>query len=180
MKKLFFFALPLLLISCKGVEQYRAGIEELASNWGNTTTSITDFASSVSNDLSNYTKAVAGATLDDAVAMKLKPEQTAAWDAAQKAILDALGAYTPFQSTVNDFIKTWTEKSADVTALTDGLANKKLSGDVAGKVAELGQFVTTANDNLNAWKGTYSTIKSGADAALSALNQLRDSLSAAK
>lgn len=179
MKKLFLFALPLLMISCKGVEQYRAGIEELSGNWDNTTKAITDFSGMVSSDLTNYTQALAGVKLDEAVAMKLKPEQTAAWDAAQKAVTDALGAYAPFQQTINDFVTTWTEKSAAVTALKDGLAAGKIEGDVTAQLAELGGMVTTANDNLKAWQGTYGTIKGGVDTAMSALTQLMGTLAPA-
>lgn len=178
MKKLFLFALPLLLISCKGVEQYRAGIEELSGNWDNTTKAVTDFSSMVSNDLTNYTQALAGVQLDEASAKKLKPEQTTALEAAQKAVTDALGAYAPLQQTINDFAKTWTEKSASVTALKDGLAAGKIEGDVNAQLTELGALVTTANDNLNAWQGTYSTVKGGVDTAMASLTQLMGSLAA--
>ena len=133
MKKLFLFALPLLLISCKGVEQYRAGIEELSGNWDNTT----------------------------------------------KAVTDALGAYAPLQQSINDFATTWTEKSAAVTALKDGLAAGKIEGDVTAQLAELGGLVTTANDNLKAWQGTYGTVKGGVDTAMSALTQLMGTLAPA-
>ncbi len=179
MKKLILFALPLLMISCKGVEQYRAGIEELSGNWDNTTKAVTDFSGMVSSDLTNYTKALAGVKLDDAVAKKLKPEQTAAWDAALKGVTDALGAYAPLQQTINDFVKTWSEKSAEVTALKDGLNAGKIEGDVTAKLAELGGLVTTAGDNLKAWQGSYGTVKGGVDSAMSALTQLMGTLAPA-
>lgn len=179
MKKLLLFALPLLMISCKGVEQYRAGIEELSGNWDNTTKAVTDFSGMVSNDLTGYTKALAGVQLDEMTAKKLKPEQTAAWDAANKAVTDALGAYAPLQQNINDFVATWTEKSAEVTALKDGLAAGKIEGDVTAKLAELGGLVTTAGDNLKAWQGTYGTVKGGVDTAMSALTQLMGSFAPA-
>jgi hypothetical protein len=180
MKKLFLFALPLLMISCKGVEQYRAGIEELSGNWDTTTTAVTDFAGMVSTDLTNYTQALANVKVDDAVAKKMKPEQTAALDAAKKAVTDALGAYAPLQQTINDFVKTWSEKSADVTALKDGLAAGKIEGDVAAKLTELGALVTSANDNLTAWKGSYGTVKGGVDTAMGALTEMLGGLTAGK
>ena len=142
MKKLFLFALPLLLISCKGVEQYRAGIEELSGNWDNATKALTDFSGTVTTDMTNYQAALTSMNLDESVTKKLKPEQTAAWDAAKKGVEDALGAYGPFQQKVNDFIKTWSEKSAEVTALKDGLAAGKIEGDVNANLADLGAMVT--------------------------------------
>jgi hypothetical protein len=173
MKKLFLFALPLvLLVACKGVEQYRAGIEELSGNWDTTTKAITDFAGMVSSDMTNYTQAAAAMPmLDEATAKKMKPEQTAAIDAAKKGVTDALAAYAPLQQTVNDFIKTWSEKSAEVTALKDGLAAGKIEGDVAGKLTELNAMVTTGNENLKAWQASYATVKGGVEAAMANLKQ---------
>ncbi len=180
MKKLFLFALPLLLISCKGVEQHRAGIEELSGNWDNTTKSITDFAGMVSSDLTGYTRALAGVRLDDAVAKKLKPEQTAAFASAQEAVTKALSGYAPLQQSINDFVKTWTEKSADMTALKDGLAAGKIDGDVNAKTAELNDMIATGNNNLKDWQGSYASIKGGVDSAMAALTQLMSSFSATK
>ena len=180
MKKLFLFVLPLLIVSCKGVEQYRAGIEELSGNWDNATKAVTDFAGTVSNDLTNYQTALAGVQIDEMTAKKLKPEQTAAFDAAKKAVEDALAGYAPFQQTINDFATMWTEKAATVTALKDGLAAGKLEGDVTGQLAELGTMVTTANDNLKAWTESYGAVKGGVDTAMGSLTELMGTFSAAK
>ncbi len=179
MKKLFLFALPLLMISCKGVEQYRAGIEELSGNWDNTTKSVTDFAGMVSGDLSNYTKALAGVTLDEMTIKKLKPEQVTAFKASQLAVTQALGGYAPLQQSINDFVKTWSEKSAEVTALKDGLAAGKIEGDVTAKLAELNGLVATAGENLTAWQAAYGTVKGGVDKSMGELTALTASFAPA-
>lgn len=171
MKKLFLFALPLvLLVACKGVEQYRAGIEELSGSWDTTTTAITEFQAKVTNDMTAYTQAAASMpVMDEATAKKLKPEQTSAIEAAQKGVTEALSAFAPLQQTISDFVKTWSEKSAEVTALKDGLAAGKIEGDVAGKLTELNALVATGNENLKAWEASYATVKAGAESAMSAL-----------
>jgi len=173
MKKLFLFALPLvLLVACKGVEQYRAGIEELSGNWDTTTKAITDFAGMVSSDMTNYTQTAASVPpVDEATAKKMKPEQVAAINAAKQGVTDALGAYVPLQQTINEFVAAWSEKSAEVTALKDGLAAGKIEGDVTAKLTELNAYVATGNDNLKAWEASYATVKGGVEAALSALKQ---------
>ena len=176
MKKLFFFLLPLLVLSCKGVEQYRAGIEELSGTWDSTTKAVSDFSGMVGADMTNYTKVMASMQVDDATAKKLKPDQVKAWEAAQKGVTDALGAYGPLQKTIGDFVKTWTEKTADVNALKDGLAAGKIEGDVNAKLTELKAMVTTANENLTAWKASYTTVKNGVAAALTSLQQTYTSL----
>lgn len=179
MKKLILFALPLLMISCKGVEAHRAGIEALSTSWDTTTKAVTDFSGMVSSDLTNYTKALAGVQLDEMTAKKLKPEQVTAFQAAQKAVTDALGGYAPLQQNINDFVATWTEKSAAVTALKEGLAAGKIEGDVTAQLADLNATVASANENLTAWQGSYGTVKGGVDTAMSALTQLMSTLAAA-
>lgn len=171
MKKLFLFALPfVLLVACKGVEQYRAPIEEVSANWDTTTKAITDFSATVTADMTSYTQAVANMKMDEAAAKKMKPEQVAAITAAQTEVTNALGAYAPLQQTINDFVATWTEKSKEVTALKDGLATGKVEGDVNAKVADLNAMIATANENLKAWQASYSTVKAGVESAMQSLN----------
>lgn len=173
MKKLFFFALPLFLfVACKGVEQYRSGIEELSGNWDTTTKAITDFAGMVSNDMTNYTQNVAGMTMDEAAAKKMTPDQMTAIENAKKGVTDALAAYVPFQQTINDAVKTWAEKSAELTTLKDELAGGKIEGDPTARVTELNNMVTKTNEDLKAWEATYSTIKGGVEGALTTLKQV--------
>ena len=171
MKKLFFFLIPLLVFACKGVEQHRAGIEELSANWDSTTKAITDFQAMVSADMTSYTKALAAMQPDDATRMKMKPEQVTVWEASQKTVTDALGAYGPLQKTINDFVSTWSEKSAEVTALKDGLTAGKIEGDVNAKITELNGMIAQANENLTAWKAQYATIKGQVDASMAGLQQ---------
>ncbi|MFZ1677884.1 MAG: hypothetical protein WAT91_11455, partial [Saprospiraceae bacterium] len=137
-----------------------------------TTKAASDFSGMVASDMTNYTKALASMNPDEATMKKLKPEQVTAWTAAQKGATDALSAYAPLQKTIGDFMKTWTEKSADVNALKEGLTKGKLDGDVAAKITELKGLVTTAGENLTAWKASYATIKNGAVAALTNLQQM--------
>jgi hypothetical protein len=173
MKKLFFFALPLvLLVACKNNEQYRTSIEELSGNWDTTTKAVTDFSGTVSNDMTNYTQSVAGMTMDESAAKKMTPEQMTAIENAKKGVTDALGAYVPFQQTINDFVKTWAEKSAELTSLKDELAGGKLQGDPTARITDLNNMVTTANENLKAWQATYSTIKGGVEGAMTTLKQV--------
>lgn len=160
-----------MLFACKGVEQHRGNIEQLSANWDNTTKAVTDFQAMVSADLTNYTKALAAVQPDEASRAKMKPEQVIAWEASQKTVTDALGAYAPLQQTINDFVATWSAKSAEVTALKDGLQSGKIEGDVDAKIAELNAMIATANENLNAWKASYSTVRGSVDASFAGLQQ---------
>ena len=109
----------------------------------------------------------------------MKPEQVTAFKASQQAVTEALGGYAPLQQNINDFVKTWSEKSAEVTALKDGLAAGKIEGDVTAKLAELNGLVATAGENLTAWQGTYGTVKGGVDKAMGDLTALMASFAPA-
>lgn len=100
----------------------------------------------------------------------MTPEQSAAWEASMKTVTDALGAYSPLLKTVSDFEATWAEKSAEVTALKDGLAAGKIEGDVNAKITELNAMIATANENLASWKTAYASIKGSVDAAMAGLH----------
>lgn len=178
MKKLFFFLLPVLVISCKGVDQYRPGVEEVSTSWDATTKAVSDFSGMVASDMTNYTKAMASMNVDEATVMKMKPEQITTWRAAQKGATDALSAYAPIQKTISDFMKTWTEKSADVNSLKEGLAKGKIDGDVNAKITDLKGMIATANENMTAWKASYATVKNGVVAALTNLQQVMSSYAA--
>ena len=167
MKNLFILLLlPLLLFACKGAEQHREGIEQLSVNWDNTTKAITDFKAMVSGDMTGYTQKLAA--MQPATTSTMTPEQTTAWEASQKTVTDALGAYGPLMQTINDFEATWNAKTAEVTALKDGLAAGKLEGDVNAKLTELNAMIATANENLNSWKANYASIKGSVEAAMAA------------
>ena len=172
MKKLFLFLLPaLLLVACKSAEKHREPVMKLSSEWDATTKDITDFQATVSADLTNYTKTLAAVQPDDATRAKLTPQQVTVWEASQKTVTDALGSYAPLQKTINDFVATWSQKSAEVTALKDGVEKGKLDGDVDAKIAELNAMNATARENLNAWKASYATIKGSVDASMASLQQ---------
>lgn len=171
MKKLFFLLLPLLVFACKGVEQHRTSIEELSNNWDATTKQITDFQAMVSTDLTNYTKTLAAIQPDDMARAKMTPAQVTAWEASQKTVTDALGGYAGLQKDINDFAAQWSEKSAEVAALKEGLANGKIEGDVDAKLTDLNAMIAKANENMTAWKTTYATIKSNVDRSMATLQQ---------
>ena len=171
MKKLLLFALPLFLFSCKsGVESHSAAIEELSTNWDATTASITGFSESLTKDVTAYTEAAAGLTLDETTTAMLKGDAATKWAEATAAYKAATtDAYAPVQAELNDFVTLWTEKAAGVTALKDGLAAGKIEGDVAAQIAELSALVTQGNEKVTTWTAKQTEIKTAADAALANL-----------
>lgn len=180
MKKLLFLLLPVVLFSCgKGVEQHRASIETLATDWDATTSAVTEFQNTLNGDLSSFSQLAGSLRLGDDVKMKLKPEQVAQWDASQGAFTQALQGFAPIRTQVAEFSKAWGEKAVEVQALKDGLAAGKLEGDVNAKVAELSALVAQAKEQLAGWQAAHAAAKSATQTAGDAMKVSFETLNAA-
>jgi hypothetical protein len=179
MKRMLFLLLPVLMFACgSGVEQYRASVDTLVADWDATTSALTEFSATITNDLSNYSQMAGQMQLTDDVKAKLTPEKTSAWEAAQGALTQALQAFAPLRSEVGEFTKTWGEKAAEVQSLKDGLAAGKLEGDVNAKVTELSGLVAQGKEKLTGWQSAHAAAKSQAQAAADAMKALYDQYTA--
>lgn len=180
MKKLLFLLLPVVLFSCgKGVEQYRAGIETLATDWDATTSAVTEFTNTLNSDLSSFSQLAGSLRLSDEVQSKLKPEQATQWQEAQAAFTQALQGFAPIRTQVAEFSKAWGEKAAEVQALKDGLAAGKIEGDVNAKVTELTALVAQAKEQLAGWQTAHAAAKAATQTAGDAMKATYEALNAA-
>lgn len=170
MKKLLLFALPLFLFSCKsGVEAHKTAIEELGTSWDAATAAVTGFSEGITKDMTSMTEAAGQMMLDSAAVAALKGDAATKWAEATTAYKAASDAYAPVQTELSDFVTMWTEKSAGVTALKDGLAAGKIEGDVPAQIAELSGLVTQANEKVAAWTAKQTELKTASDSALGML-----------
>lgn len=173
MKNLLLFVFPLFIISCKpGVEAYRSQIEELSTNWDNTTKTVTEFANNLTSEISGYTNIASSLTLSENDLKGLKPDVAAKYAEATTAFSAATAAYGPIQAELGDFTKMWVEKTANVNALKDGLASGKIEGDVKMQIADLTALIAQANEKVSVWQAKQSETKAAADAASTMLNQV--------
>jgi hypothetical protein len=108
MKNVFFLFLAVILFACGGVGKYKASVDALAANWDSTTTAVTDFSTTLNNDLGSFSKMAADLRFDDATQKKLTAEQTTAWQSAQSAFAQALQSFAPIRTQVAEFTKAWT------------------------------------------------------------------------
>ena len=168
MKNLFLLFVLTSLFSCKNnVDTYRAGIEELASNWNATTASVTEFGSSVQAAAAAQTEKVGSMVIDEAIFSKLAPEAQAQFAEAKAAAEGTNSGYGSILSEVGSFVSDWTAKGAQVTALTDGLTSGKLEGDIATQISDLTGMISDATGKLDSWK----TALSGAQEASNTANE---------
>ena len=171
MKKLLLLALPLFIFSCKpGVESHRKAIEELATNWDKVTNGLTELSNGLTKDMTGYTESASAFMLDDAAASALKGDAATKWQDAVKMFKSSTTeAYGPLQNELGEFVKMWTEKSANVTALKDGLAAGKIEGDVAAQIADLTSLVAQTNEKITAWTAKKAELGTAGTSAVESL-----------
>lgn len=170
MKNLIVLFTLVSLISCKNsVETYRAGIEELASNWDATTASVTEFAGQVQAAASGQTEKLASMVIEESVFSKLKPEAQAKFNDAKMAAESTTSGYSNILSDLNSFVTDWTANAAQLTTLKDGLAAGKIEGDVAAQIASLTSMVTDGQAKLESFKGAFGTAQNAATTATDGL-----------
>ncbi len=166
-KVLTFVAIALVFGACNSVAKFKPQIEELAKTWDATTSQVGEFATSVKTEQSNWANAATAMTA------AATPEAMAKWDAAGKAKYAEIQAAAQGSSAgisgiateLDGFVSSWTEKSASMKALTDGLAAGKIEGDVATQIADLTSAATDATSKLGGWKTKFDEVKAGASKA---------------
>ncbi|MCF8244673.1 MAG: hypothetical protein K9J37_09380 [Saprospiraceae bacterium] len=166
MKKfLIFAAITLVFGACNSVAKFQPQIEELAKTWDSTTSQVTEFATSVKTEQSNWANA--------ATSMNVAPEAMEKWDDAAKAKYAEIQTAANGSSTgiagiaseLDGFVTAWSEKSNTMKALTEGLAAGKIEGDVAAQIADLTATATDANSKLGDWKTKFDSVKAEASKA---------------
>lgn len=171
MKKLLLFALPLFLFACKsGIQTHKAAIEELSTNWDNTTNTLTELSNSVTKEMTSYTESASTYMLDETTVASLKGDVSTKWQEAVKSYKTSTSdAYAPLQSEMSNFINMWMEHSSKVTALKDGLTTGKYEGDPTVQIAELSELVTQANEKIAAWTAKKGELSTAANSAVESL-----------
>jgi hypothetical protein len=171
MKKFFLFLIPVLLFSCKGVDQYKSGIEDLSTKWNETTSKVENFSSMLDGDLSTYGELYKTLTVSEEITAKAKPELLSAFTATQADFASSLSGMANVKSELMGFLATWSEKASDLNSLKEGLAAGKLGEDTATKITDLNDLVTKGTDMLATWTDTYNNSKTGTENAASKMKE---------
>ncbi|MEZ4934942.1 MAG: hypothetical protein R2788_22785 [Saprospiraceae bacterium] len=166
-KVLAFIAVTIVLSSCGGnVAKFKPMIEELAANWDNTTSAVTEFSTMVKNEQSEALNLANNLQVDPAVMEKWDEGTTSKYNNIQSMTQSSSNGLASISSELDEFVTSWMAKSKDLQALKDGLAAGKLEGDIQGKITYLTTTITEANTKLDSWKDQFGKIKSAlADAS---------------
>lgn len=166
-KVLAFLSVTIFLASCGGnVAKYKPMIEELAANWDNTTSAVTEFSTMVKNEQSGALNLANNLQFDPAVMEKWDEGTISKYNNIQSMAQSSSNGLASISSELDEFVTSWMAKSRDVQALKDGLAGGKLEGDVQGKISNLTTTISDATNKLESWKDQFGKIKSAlADAS---------------
>lgn len=163
MKKLLVFLLPVLFIfACKNVEQYRAPIEALSTDWDRASAGFMELGSLLSGATTMLTGLSDSLNVDPIIAAKLKPETTNMLDSMKTAFMAQLTGLNTITPDVTQFSNSWNEMGTKLVTLKDGLNSGKLEGDVMAQVNELKTAVQNATSKTEDWKFKINAAKNSA------------------
>lgn len=169
MKKLLGLLLVVSMFACKNVDQYKAGIEGLTTKWDAASAAITEVTSMVAGSKAAHMAAFDSLKIDSTFLTKVKPADLGKIKTAIEAYKTSGSGFDGIATTLSELKTAWDTKGAEVAALKDGLANGKLDGDVAAKITELTNFITTSEGQLTSVKDSVAKTSEGATTALQAL-----------
>jgi flagellar biosynthesis/type III secretory pathway protein FliH len=175
-KVLAFLAVTIVLASCGGnTAKFKPMIEELAANWDNTTSAVTEFSTMVKNEQSEVLNLANNLQVDPAVMEKWDEGATSKYNNIQSMTQSSSNSLASISSELDAFVTSWMEKSKELQALKDGLAAGKLEGDVQGKINALTTTVSEATTKLESWKDQFGKIKSAIADASSMFSEFKSS-----
>lgn len=175
-----FLGLALIMLSCNNIEKYRADIEELSSQFSSIQNTVAELSNTAKTQQQNYLNAVDSLTIDEKVFKKLKEAEQKSFTEIKDAARSISGGYKTILDLIREFSNQWTEKKADLEALTNGLESKKLPKDVASKIANLKDYLEGTSAPIDSWKNALSTLDSIGNQKITEVKNLIESLTAGK
>ncbi|MEP7196784.1 MAG: hypothetical protein ABI851_09695 [Saprospiraceae bacterium] len=150
MKNLLLLILPCcMMLSCKNVDQYRAPIESLTSEWAKAGEAVMATGSSIGTASTFLNSMVDSFKIDST--KKWSKNAMMSMDSMKQAFMAQVQGISGLISEVSDFRAKWMTMSADVEALNSGLKNGKLEGDVMAKINDLKSNCAMAMTQSEAW-----------------------------
>lgn len=147
-------------MACNNTAKFEAPINALSDQWNAATTSVTDFAVLLNQEISNAQ--MMSAAVEPPVDKKGKVDE------AKKAQIDlvaaAMGAenqvLASLNQEVNAFVTSWGEKTQKLEDLKAGLANRKLGKDADAIISELQTAAGEAGTQVASWTEKMNVAKS--------------------
>jgi DNA repair exonuclease SbcCD ATPase subunit len=159
--------LLLSLFACNRIAQFREPIENLVTQWENTTRSLNELAGQVTAELTQGNDRLAefqASTPSGPFADLLTPA-----DLAQQEVQEQLARLMALQNELTETLDNWQTDHERVKALQSGLAEGTLPKDASSEIEALNQEITGQKSRLTNWEVQFETIQSDLQAALERL-----------
>ncbi|NOT38750.1 MAG: hypothetical protein HOP11_15355 [Saprospiraceae bacterium] len=150
MKKLTIGLLAIFIIfSCKNVDQYRAPIDSLTAEWTKAGENVMNTYGSIGTSKIMMNTFVDSFKIDST--KKWSKEALIMMDSMKTAFVAQYNGINKLSTEVEEFKNKWTTMTADVDALSKGLKEGKLEGDVMVKINDLKANCQMAVTQSEAW-----------------------------
>ena len=160
MQKLFVFVvLSLITLSCGQVEKQREAITSLATEWDSTTQVVAAFTSELKLETANWQRMYDDMFSRVTVSETMSDEAKAETEQLKQAWQAHGAAFQGLQTEVNGFLKSWEEKTAEVTALKEGLETGQAPAELTEQVNTLRESLSTVPTTLETWKKALQETK---------------------
>ena len=182
MKNLVFLFLGLSLFACKSeIQKNQAAVEGLAASWQTATNSVTELNNALTGDMNEMATATKDLILAEDAVAALKGDAATNYTTALENYKAATSDnFAPILNELNGFVAEWTAKTADVTALTEGLKSGKYEGNVVEKIAELNGFVEKAGQLVGGLTEKRTALKADAATAVEKLKMAYEAVAPKK
>jgi hypothetical protein len=150
-------AFALLLVSCSNMENLQEPIENLTTDWGNTTTSVTGFVNSLQSTHRELQHQFAEMTVPEGLTLSEEAENQIA--ELQDGYQEELHSLTELSGEVSSFIGDWQSKAEQLTELRTGLVAGSLDAEAGATVENLQTIVNDGKKGLDKWQGELEDIR---------------------
>jgi len=173
MRNLLFLFLGLSLFACKSeLQKNKAAIETLATDWQAATNSVTEINEVLTGDLTEFSAAGKDYILSDEAIAGLKGDGADEYNAVLSNYKVATNErYGTMIGELNNFVSDWVAKTAQLTALTEGLKSGKFDGNITESIASLTTDLANANNLVSAFTEKREALKTDANSATEKLKR---------
>lgn len=157
-------AFALLLSACSNVESFRAPVENLTTEWDNTTTMITDFVNTLQGTQQQLQNQFVELSVPEELTLSEDSKVQVA--ALQQRYQEELSGLTEVSSEVSSFVGDWQAKASQLNDLKSDLESGSLATEDMAAIEELQGMASEGQESLAGWLEEVEEIEENAADAL--------------
>lgn len=175
-KTIFTLAILFAMAACDSVGQFREPIQNLASDWENATSQVSEFANNLQAQQQEHKSLMDNMQLSEEMKEKLG-------DAGMKTVQDMQAKLASYGNTYEDlgnqveaFLSQWEEKGETLNSLQEGLESGSLPTDVQEKITSLKDMVANVEPTLSDWQTKLQATTQGVQSTAERYQSMLDEM----